>query len=142
MGFSPESSPLPATIAFQPCQIVCLEQGASRLYAEVVQTVEGRHVCWVRPLVLTIATAEASELPHQGLMQVHDLRQGSDLLLPSVLFRSAFDLEVIPLLTYLYTAEQGSDQAKQDRTRHHYLNQFVRQVWQAHPEVFQTGQPE
>lgn len=141
MGFSSESLPHSTANTFQPCQIVCLEQGASRLYAEVVQTVEGRQVCWVRPLLLSITPAEAIDLPEQDLIQVHDLRQGSDLLLPLVLFRSAFDLEVIPLLTHLYTAEQNLDQAKQDRTGHHQLSQFVQQVWQAHPEVFQAGQP-
>ncbi len=39
---------------FQPRQILCLEHGQSRLYAEVIQVVPDRPVCWLRPLILEI----------------------------------------------------------------------------------------
>ncbi len=35
---------------FQAGQIVFLEYGDSRLYAEVIQVVVERNLCWVRPL--------------------------------------------------------------------------------------------
>lgn len=136
MGFPPEppylTDPAPS---FQPCQIVCLEHETTCLYAEVVQIVAGRQVCWVRPILL----ADAALAQNPGLpVQWHDLRNGADLLLPAVLFRAAFDTEVIPLLDYLYTAEQAEVSDKADRPGHQQLNQFVRQVWQAHPEAFQS----
>ncbi len=43
---------------FQPLQIVCLEHLATCLYAEVIQVVESRQVCWVRPLLLVQYSTE------------------------------------------------------------------------------------
>lgn len=125
-----------STPAFQSSQIVCLECAGTRLYAEVIQVVVARQMCWVRPLVLAVpATGTGSEgwqeLPAaEGLW---DLREGSDLLWPASLFRPALDTEVIPLLMELQTLEpQGVDAVK----AHRQLREFVGQVWQAYPEVF------
>lgn len=135
MGFPPEH-PSSQACNFQPCQIVCLEDDVNCLYAEVVQTVVQRQICWVRPLVLTIkplSDGQAEIMPPHG----YDLRNGADLLLPLVLFRAAFDSEVIPLLTYLYglSSEAGADNV--DPAGHQYLKQFIQRLCCAHPEVFQ-----
>ncbi len=118
---------------FQPCQIVCLEHGSSRLYAEVVQVAEPRRVCWVRPLALIMgnpAIALEAQFP-----ELHDLRQGSDLLLPIALFRLAIDTEVMPVLTHLYS-DNSAAISKTGQTNHQHLSQFVRQVCLAHRSLF------
>ena len=46
---------------FQPRQILCLEHGQSRLYAEVIQVVLDRPVCWLRPLILEITPASFTD---------------------------------------------------------------------------------
>lgn len=123
-----------STHNFQPCQIVCLEHENGRLYAEVVQVVTSRQVCWVRPLMLALLPVEASlgtdNLPIPQESAIYDLRMGSDLLWPISLFRPALDTEVIPLLTMLDTSDSQTAQAQ--------LNWFVRQVWQANQSDFQS----
>jgi len=128
---------------FRPCQIVCLEYENSRLYAEVVQTVEGRQVCWVRPLVLTVASSsdrtnndelQATHVNDESaLLQYYDLRHGADLLWPLTFFRAALDVEVLPLLSYLYPDRENS---KPDPTGSSQLRTFVQRLWQAYPDAF------
>lgn len=123
---------------FQPCQIVCLEHDRERLYAEVVQLIENRQICWVRPLGLAIALSDPSLLTSSafGQVQWYDLRNGADLLLPAALFRSAFDTEVIPLVTGFYCS--STVLTKLESGTHQRLSQFVQQVCQARPDVFQA----
>ncbi len=82
---------------FQAGQIVFLEYGDSRLYAEVIQVVVERNLCWVRPLLLVIQESEAR--------QVSDLRSTSDLLWAINLFQPALDTEVIELYTQILVKE-------------------------------------
>ncbi|MBF2003965.1 hypothetical protein ACF3DV_08775 [Chlorogloeopsis fritschii PCC 9212] len=106
---------------FQPGQIVYLEHGDRRLYAEVIQVVLSRQLCWVRPLLLVACSSE----PHI----TNDLREASDLLWPLNLFHPALDTEVISILSEVLAkeAKPGIDTiAKQQ------LNQFIYQVWYAY----------
>jgi hypothetical protein len=138
MGFSSKDA-AHQTPVFQPCQIVCLEYEDTCLYAEVVQVVSARQVCWVRPLLLTIYWLQefAPETENAGQLCWYDLRQGSDLLLPLVLFRPALDTEVLPLFSKLYTSENELEYENGDRAGHQKLHQFIWQIWQARPEAFQ-----
>ncbi len=89
---------------FKGNQIVCLEHDQSFLYAEVIQVIETRQTCWVRPWLLKIlssANNQFSNLPEKET--IFDLRESSDLVLPISLFRLALDTEVIPLLSELDT---------------------------------------
>lgn len=116
---------------FQPRQIVSLEHAGTRLYAEVIQVVVSRRLCWVRPLVLVVfpSDLQASSEP----LPLTDLRSCADLLWPIVLFRFALDTEVIPLLATLLPLES---QSEVNSTAHQQLHQFIQQVWQAHPGAF------
>jgi hypothetical protein len=140
-NYSPSSEP---NSHFQPYQIVCLEHEDARLYAEVVQLVEVKRSCWVHPLVL-IWRSPSSSTPFEEFGQgsdptaftLHDLRQGADLVWPTILFRAALDVEVIPLFTCLYQAELTSAEKDQNIVvAHQSLTQFIRQLWQAHTDVF------
>ena len=138
MGFPSEPELVRQPFCFQPCQIVCLEYQTSRLYAEVVQVVEQRKLCWVRPLVLVV---DLLDLPGQNTellpeSRCYDLRQGADLLWPLHLFRAALDTEVLPLLTYLNPSDTRTTHGKSDQVGQQQFRQFVQRVWQAHPEAF------
>lgn len=109
---------------FQPRQIVYLENGNQRLYAEVIQVVETRQMCWVRPLLLVTFPLDDT---FEHSPRVTDLRLSADLFWSSSLFRPAVDTDVIPFLVGLATepADEGNLSAKSQ------LNQFVQRVWQA-----------
>lgn len=127
---------------FQPSQIVGLEHETSCLYAEVVQMIESRQSCWVRPLVLVLQSVEnqTGNATLSGESEWYDLRQGSDLLLPLTLFRVALDVEVLPWLTNLYTNDDSlASDSDQEARGHQLLREFIQQIWQAHPEVFRVA---
>lgn len=111
---------------FQACQVVYLEYEATRLYTEVIQIIEDRQICWVRPLGLVVQSSHTTSLdPSETTF--YDLRQSADLLWPLALFRPAIDTEVIPLLAYLATREPAPET---NRIAHQQLSQFIWQSWQ------------
>ncbi len=116
--------------SFQPNQIVFLEHSATRLYAEVVQVVTARRLCWVRPLAL-VTRSDAIDVNEPTLQ---DLRQGSDLVCPIILFQAAIDVEVIPLLAQLSSLETKVKLT----TAHASLHEFIQSVWKARPDAFAT----
>jgi hypothetical protein len=124
---------------FSPNQIVCIEAMQSLLFGEMVQHVTARRHCWVRPLVLATAIDRAARIETIGdaCWEWYDLRQGADLLLPQQVFRAALDVEVLPLMSLLYQAED-KPQPECDRgtIARQQLNLFVRQVCDTKPELF------
>ena len=124
-----------STNQFLPRQIVCLEHEHTCLYAEVIEVVSSRQVCWVRPLMLAVSTADnqslSLSLPEQ--LTLYDLRQGSDLLWPTSLFRLALDTEVISLLGQLNSPDNPSVN-KLDASKE--LRCFIHRVWQAYQSAF------
>jgi hypothetical protein len=111
---------------FKPCQIVCLEYGEICLYAEAIQTIPERQMCWVRPLLL------AKIVPSTGTQNIYDLRQTADLVWPVALFRPALDTEAIALLGQLNTLTANSEDFQVARQQ---LHAFLQQVWQADKSV-------
>ncbi len=111
------------TLNFHPGQIVSLEHDDSKLYAEVIQVVISRHLCWVRPLLLLVKSSE-SEPP-----LINDLREASDLLWPLDFFRPALDTEVIPILSQVLAKEPKPEI---DSSTKQLLHQFIHEVWQAY----------
>jgi hypothetical protein len=133
---------------FKPGQILYLEHQASRLYAEVIQVISERNLCWVRPLALLAPTPigrspqfiqELSEDPETPLT-LYDMRQGADLFCPPSLFRAALDTEVIPLLAQLNALESQAHLhftgLGENQFAHSQLREFIRYLWQSNPEVF------
>ena len=107
--------------AFKPHQIVCLEFYDERLYGEVIQIIEQRQTCWVRPILIV-----------QQEVLVGDLRSNSDLILPLRLFRLCFDTEIIPFLTQLNQLHPISS----NQSPSFDLNLFIQQVWQTSQDKF------
>lgn len=120
---------------FQPSQIVCLDHKNTRLYAEIIEVVAKRQVCWVRPLMLAVpVTSNDSQwVASPEPLTLYDLRQGADLLWPGCLFRPALDTEVIPLLVQL---NHPDAQPASNPDAHNQLSCFVREVWQAYKSAF------
>jgi hypothetical protein len=149
-----------ASTEFQPNQILYLQHQTARLYAELIQVVPERQLGWVRPLALVEFSDRLDWQPTDFTFQVndfqpgdrqtddsarrsqlHDLRQGSDLLCPISLFQMALDVEVVPVLMALETFKQHPDAIADlssgvSRTAHLRLQEFVRCLWQTHPQVF------
>ncbi len=119
---------------FKPGQIVSLECGNTCLHSEVIQVVEARQVCWVRPLILVVFQSEDDLCDRLSEdYTVSDLRNGADLLWPLSLFRAALDTEVISLLSQLYSL----DSEKKDAViASRQLRDFVDRVWTAFPTAF------
>jgi hypothetical protein len=125
---------------FQGNQIVCLEHENSFLYAEVIQVIEARQTCWVRPLILKVFSFKNNNLPEfDDDRNIFDLRESVDLVLPISLFRLALDTELIPLLSELDNLESTEEDLILTRKQ---LRQFVENIWQAYKPVFsQTNHP-
>ncbi|MBW4522482.1 MAG: hypothetical protein KME16_22740 [Scytolyngbya sp. HA4215-MV1] len=125
---------------FKPTEIVCLDNHDLQLYAEVIQVVVERQTCWVRPLFL-VASSAADGISTEGesskveTRTFYDLRQGADLLLPTVLFRSALDTEVVPLLSQL-PHKISARESEAGRQAHQQLRQLVCQICKIHPDLF------
>jgi hypothetical protein len=111
------------TVEFKAGQIVSLEHNDRRLYAEVIQIVASRQLCWVRPLLLV---AFNQELP-----LVIDLRDASDLLWCMNLFQAALDTEVISFLSQVLAKEPKPGQTSDAKQQ---LYQFLHEIWQAQKE--------
>jgi hypothetical protein len=120
---------------FRPQQLVCLEHEHTFLYGEVIQVIPQRKICWVRPLMLVIMSKNNDT--SSSCQQLHtpiDLRWESDLILPIDLFRFAIDTEIIPLLVQLENLDNFS---KTKLTARQHLHHFLKQICQAHREIFQ-----
>lgn len=134
---------------FVPHQIVRLNCDLAYLYAEVIQLVEAKGLCWARPLLLWCCDRahRDSLTAHSGYFdtcadcRLYDLRQLADLLWPADLFQPVLDTEAIPLLTHLHQPDHPCDQATDDHrpiqlASAKQLRQFVDQVWQSNIEQF------
>ncbi len=134
---------------FAPHQIVRLHCDCVYLYAEVIQLVEDKDLCWARPLLLWHCNqAHSPSLANYLLQpnahsdgQLYDLRQLADLLWPTHLFQPVLDTEAIPLLTYLYDQDhQGAQTADSSNpvqvASAKQLRQFIDRVWQSNIEQF------
>ncbi|MBL1208311.1 hypothetical protein [Geminocystis sp. GBBB08] len=81
-------------------QIVCLDSTKNSLYCEVIEVINERKICWVRPILLVDLQAQN----HNYFSQkdtIHDLRFTSDLLWNINDFRIVFDTEYIEFLSEL-----------------------------------------
>jgi hypothetical protein len=116
---------------FLPNQIVCLTHESIYLYAEIIQHVTDRACCWARPLAIAQAVDPGANPQDIGGLGW----TWQDLLLPDRLFRSAIDMEVLPLMARLYQAEDKPQESDAPRPKQQ-LHQFIHQLYQAHPEYF------
>lgn len=114
---------------FTSHQIVCIEGKTAFLYGEVIEVIVKRQLCWARPLLLAqfndVSVTPRTNFP--TIDRIIDLSEGSDLVLPLSLFRSALDTETIPLITRLNSLDSSLEDKHMVSKE---LNCFIQQVWQ------------
>lgn len=119
---------------FNPQQIVCLEHQQSYLYGEVVQIIESKKLCWMRPLLLAIFPTTAQPIDSfSDAQELLDLRLTSDVAYPLTLFRPALDTEVIPLISQLSSLDEPREVNLNSKQK---LHQFLKQIWQDNQAYF------
>ncbi|MEM8722094.1 MAG: hypothetical protein AAGE84_22830 [Cyanobacteria bacterium P01_G01_bin.39] len=111
-------------------QIACLEYRKVRLYGEVIQIIPRRQICWFRPIYLIDSRLNQASLSNDFIV---DLRAGSDLLWPEILFRPALDTEVLDFLAQLNEIDHTAHRRLSSQK---YLNNFLYEVWQSHQDKF------
>jgi hypothetical protein len=111
-------------------QIVCLECDQTQLYGEVIQVLERRKLCWMRPMVLVdgALTDTSNSPPGTAYEGIYPITDGPDLLWPLDQFRLALDTDVMPLMVAMQTL-------KADEIEHHQmglrrLRDFIEHLWQ------------
>ncbi|MEB3309185.1 MAG: hypothetical protein VKJ02_03050 [Snowella sp.] len=120
--------------SFNPQQIVCMEHQQSYLYGEVVQIIESKKLCWMRPLLLAIFPATAQPIDSfSDAQELLDLRLSSDVAYPLTLFRPALDTEVIPLISQLSSLDEPKEVNLNSKQK---LHQFLTRIWQDNQAYF------
>ena len=145
-------------MSIAPSQILYLEHGPYRLYAEAIQIIASRRLCWARPTLLiqglpegesaaaerqqVIADAASerrssveTDTPSTLLpstLQLYDLENAPDLIWPQELFEIAYDLDFFALLIQL---KMRPDEVA-SLNAHQQLNHFLHSFWKARPQAF------
>ena len=135
-----------------PSQILYLEHGSSRLYAEAIQIVSRRQVCWARPTLLIqilpedgtsnarqAAISDAAQSLEHSHLKMYDLDGCPDLIWPIEPFHLAYDLDFFSLLIQLKITPEDCNQ--QTKASSCYLNDFIQSFWRTHPDIFQLNSP-
>ena len=134
-----------------PAQILYLEHGSSRLYAEAIQVVEARRLCWARPTLLIqglpeeasldigsadrqAAIAHAAAQPKSSALTLYDLKDCPDLIWPATFFSIAFDIDFFALLVQLKLNPNDSQSHSQRQ-----LSEFIRSFWLTHADAFKLN---
>ena len=128
-----------------PSQILYLENGSSRLYAEAIQIVESRRLCWARPTLLIqglptegdladrqAAIATAAAHPESSELSFYGLEDCPDIIWPVALFNLAFDIDFFSLISWLESHPETAACRRGQRP----LQQFVGSFWPAQAGTF------
>ena len=130
-----------------PSQILYLEHGSSRLYAEAIQVVDTRHLCWTRPTLLIQGLPEGSSAHRQDAisaavlssddsgLELYDLGGCPDLIWPLLLFQVAYDIDFFSLLIQLKINPGSTPQCSSVQ-----FNTFIHSFWKTHTSIFQHAE--
>lgn len=131
-----------------PSQILYLEHGSMRLYAEAIQIVASRHLCWARPTLLIRglpdstqslrqeAIAAAVQNPERSKLHLYDLEGGPDLIWPLNLFQIACDIDFFSLLIRIKMSSENISYHHRSRQ----LNDFIRSFWHFDSSAFSSSE--
>ncbi len=132
-----------------PSQILYLEHGPSRLYAEAIQIVSQRRLCWARPTLLIQGLPEgvshsrrqdviasAAQSSQQSSLELYDLEGCPDLIWPIAPFQLAYDLDFFSLIVQLKITPNSNSQCSSSQ-----LNAFIHSFWEAHTDIFHVTSP-
>ena len=122
-------------MSFKANQIICLEHQNNCLYGEVIQIIQQRQLCWLRPLLLIENYSLFLDNHALTKNEIIDLRDTSDLLLPISWFRYSLDTEVVSLLSKL---SSFADSSKDNLFSRRHLHQFIQKGWQVNKDKFSS----
>lgn len=94
--------------SFINSQIVCLDSQNKSLYCEVIEVINDRNICWVRPVILVNLNAQDNNY-FSSKNDIYDLRFTSDLLWNINDFRIVLDTEYIQFFSNLQEFEFDED---------------------------------
>lgn len=94
-------------------QVVSLKYKKTCLYTELIQSIEERDTCWLRPLSLCIEEAEGATI------SVLDLGNGPDIICPRNLIQPVLDTDWLYILEQIAKSKKECDRAQ--------ANQHIRQ---------------
>lgn len=95
--------------------IVYIDCGETRLYGELVQHMEARHTCWLRPISLRRVAATAE--PFHFL----DVSNGPDIICADHVIHPVLDTDWLAVMAILSTAKTNCDFPKANQ----YLREFL-----------------
>lgn len=100
--------------------VVLIHKEGACLCSELIQTVQDRNICWVRPLALLLDENhdEAGYLPI-------DVRNGPDVLCPAPLVQPALDVEWVSILHNLDKTATPCDFSQANQ----HLRLFLSDLW-------------
>ena len=100
-------------------QIVFLEKGDMCLYGELIQQIENRNTCWLRPLSLRLKELETGEV------QLLDLGNGPDIICAGNQIKPVLDTEWIALQQDMAKHKVTCDYSEANQ----YLRQFLENLF-------------
>lgn len=106
-------------MGFAAYQIVFIEKGETRLYGELVQQVETRNTCWLRPLSLQLKQLETGEIHWL------DVGNGPDIICASDQIQPALDTDWIKLQEAMARKKLKCDYSEANQ----YLRQFLESLF-------------
>lgn len=99
-------------------QVVYIKYENTCLYGELIQTMEERRTCWLRPLSLCIDAGEDTAT------SVHNLSNGPDIICPHHLVQPALDTDWVPLAATMAEAQEPCNFSEANQ----YLRQFLQSL--------------
>lgn len=98
--------------------VIFIENRSTRLYGELIQQIEARNTCWLRPL--SICTEEATT----GKIALLDVRDGPDLICSKDLIRPALDVEWLHLLDGMSRIQHPCNYVEANKHLRHFLKEL------------------
>ena len=96
--------------------IVYIDCGEVRLYGELVQHMEARRTCWLRPLSLRQAAPAAVDA-----CQFLDVSNGPDIICADHIIQPVLDTDWLAVLAHLSTTKTDCDYPQANQ----YLREFL-----------------
>ena len=110
---------------FVPSQIVSLDGQNKSLFCEVIDSIDHRSVCWVRPILLVDLSNHNSDFYDYKDVCISDLRFTVDLLWNMTDFRLVLDTEYLEFFSDLEDFEFEEDKIKLANKK---LRNFIQQL--------------
>lgn len=104
---------------FSAHQVVFIEHNGDCLYSELIQTMEDRHTCWLRPLSLCV------EEPENKATFIVDLRNGPDIICPTNFIQPVLDTEWLCVLEKMAEIKESCSHSRANQHLRKFLQTLL-----------------